>query len=228
MGKIKHMTIIGAGGVGCAFVVALAGEQWIQEGWSADIFDPDVFGPENMINQILCSAGTVGGPKADVAVECLLRACSETAVIRSFARPFDSRCPFGQVVVSAVDSKEARLMIVERLFNAHASAAERPDLYLDLCLSYADPDWYGVEVAYDCRVPDKHLGPYLSRLNAKHEADATALAHPGRRDNRPACMALASLAVTMLRLYIDGEALPYFADGHLRQCIRSFVDDMEE
>lgn len=104
----EHITIIGAGAIGSWVALSLAkmGFNYI------DVLDDDVISIENMNCQFY-PFKAIGQPKVE-SLKKLVKAFADVNIRTYNGRFSPEHAPFGGIVISAVDSMEARKMIWDR------------------------------------------------------------------------------------------------------------------
>lgn len=112
--KTSHVAVFGVGGVGGAAVEALA-----RGGvGTLTLVDSDVFSESNLNRQILCTRGSIGRPKVEVAKERVLSIHPDCRVIarQEFFLPGTAdRFDFAayDYVVDAIDTVAGKLALIE-------------------------------------------------------------------------------------------------------------------
>lgn len=130
------VSLVGAGGIGAmtALMMAKMGVEVIA------VYDDDIVSPENLATQ-LHRLETIGRPKVTALQETLAAFSDDTLVLPSQDRITADKVLFGQLVISAVDSIQARKDIWE------AVCAGKVGWYIDARMSAEEFQMYVIDMS---------------------------------------------------------------------------------
>ena len=136
--KDKSITVIGAGGIGAATVVALA-----KTGFETiTVYDFDTLEEHNIPNQLLPmlvgDQDTLGWKKT-TALACLVSDLADISIMNRHEKFVDQ--PLGEIVISAVDSLDARRAIWGRVNEGLDTL-----FYLDGRMAITSMDLYAIDM----------------------------------------------------------------------------------
>lgn len=150
-----HVTLVGAGGIGAMAALTLA-KMGVSD---LTIYDGDTVSPENLPTQFH-RLDDLGRNKVDGLAETIRMFSDDTEVFPCAGRVTADMALYGTVVISAVDSIQARKDIWEAVKNGTCGwyldarmAAEEVHLFT---VNMDHPEWYEEALAKedDSRVPD--------------------------------------------------------------------------